>query len=111
MTSDERRADVGIVMPTVKHMRATEHLSKEFDYKFKLRFPLSSDYYLFLGLYFLYINLWNEHYDALPPEGEEELFLEIQEGLGITSRPCVTLRRPGGPRLTYTVVPHGQRRM
>jgi hypothetical protein len=36
------------IVPTVKHMRATEHPSKEFDYQFKLRFPLSlaSDYYL-----------------------------------------------------------------
>jgi hypothetical protein len=66
--------------------RATKHLSKEVDYKLKLRFPLSPDYELVLGVY-SNIDLWDETIDRLYPEDQDKMFKEIQEILGVNSPP------------------------
>ena len=63
-------------------MLATEHLSKKLDYKLKLRFPISPEYNLVLGLY-SNINVWDGNFVCLYSEDEKDLLCEIQEELGI----------------------------
>ena len=67
-------------------VQAKRRLSKEVDYKLKLRLSLSPDYEIVLGIY-SNIDVWNGTHDRLDPDDEDDLLSEIQQLLGVNSPP------------------------